>query len=378
MRITRRCLLAGGICSLARGQGTQDDWQAVGRVVAIGDVHGDRDALAAVLKMAGVIDDSGRWTGGRDHVVQVGDIASRGPQTRQAFDFLMRLEPEAAAAGGMLHCLIGNHDAGIMYGDLRNVLPEEYGEFREAGSEELLQRAYEDELASLRKAGRFPATAEALDYHRKSWFERHAPGFVEHQAAFGPNGKYGSWIRRHPAAIRINGTLFVHGGISPKYVRTTRAEMNRTIQRELLDPSRLPPGMTTDTQGPLWYRGFAEEDEGPLEAHLQAVLRFHGVNRIVIGHTVTRTAIMPRFGGRVVNVDIGLSRVYGRPPACLVLTGTSAGVLHRGTKIPVPGRKPGEFEQYLRAVIAADGAASPVEKLLHDPDRRLLGLDSKK
>jgi len=61
-----------------------------------------------------------------------------------------------------------------------------------------------------------------------------------------------------------------------------------------------------------------------------------------------------------------------------VLTGTSADVLHRGTKIPVPGRKPGEFEQYLRAVIAADGAASPVEKLLHDPDRRLLGLDSKK
>jgi hypothetical protein len=279
----------------------------------------------------------------------------------------MRLEPEALSTGGKLHCLIGNHDAGMMYGDLRNVLPEEYLEFREPGSEALQRKAFEEEKESMRKAGRLPSRPQDLEYFTKSWFERHPPGFVEHRAAFGPSGKYGSWIRKNNAAIRINDTLFVHGGISPKYAHMARAEMNRTIQRELLEPSRLPPGMTTDTQGPLWYRGFAEDAETSLETHLQSVLRFHGVSRIVIGHTVTRTAILPRFGGRVVNIDLGLSRFYGRPPACLLLEGGSRYVLHRGVKIPLPGDKRTDFAEYCRAVIAADVQPSPVQKLLDAP-----------
>jgi hypothetical protein len=369
MRITRRSLLTAGVCSLAVAQSRPDDWQGVGRVVAVGDIHGDCDALIAVLKMAGILGDSGRWVGGPSQVVQIGDIPARGPQTRQAYDLLMRLEIEALDSGGMLHPLIGNHDAGVMYGDLRNVQPEEYSEFREAGSEERLAKAFEEETASLRKPGRL-ARAEEFEYHKKTWFERHPPGFVEHRAAFGPDGKYGSWIRRHKAVIRINDTLFVHGGISPKHARRPRAEMNGIIQRELLRPSDLPPGLSTDTQGPLWYRGLAEEEEKTLAAHLQAVLRFHKVNRIVIGHTVTRSAILPRFGGRVINIDLGLSRFYGRPPACLVLEGASPHVLHRGARIPLPGAKPGDFKEYCRKIIAVESKPSPVEKLLQDADKR--------
>lgn len=371
MRLTRRSLLTGGMCSLAAAQNPpQDDWQSIPRVVAIGDVHGDRDALAAVLKMAGVLDDSGAWIGGHTHVVQIGDISARGPQTREAFDLLMRLEGDALSSGGRLHGLIGNHDAGNMYGDLRDVLPEEYGAFRESGSEALIAKAFDEECASLRKAGLFPSRPEDLEYFRRTWFERHPPGFVEHRAAFGPAGKYGSWIRRNNAVIRINDALFVHGGISPKHARIARREINSTVQRELLDPSRVPPGMVTDPQGPLWYRGFAEGEEKPLAPHLQAVMQFHGVNRVVIGHTVTRTAILPRFGGQVINIDLGLSRFYGRPPACLVLDGGLAYVLHRGTRIPWPGAKPGGFEEYCRAVIAADSKPSPMEKLLQNRSGR--------
>jgi hypothetical protein len=370
MQITRRSLLTGAIGSLAAAQTAQDDWRGIGRVVAVGDVHGDLDALIAVLKMASLLDDSEHWIGGRSHVVQIGDIPARGPQTRAAFDFLMRLEIDAAASGGKVHSLIGNHDAGNMYGDLRDVLPEEYGEFRHSESETLVAKAFDEECASLRKAGLFPSRPEDLEYFKRTWFERHPPGFVEHRAAFGPAGKYGSWIRRNNTAIRISDTLFVHGGISPKHSRTARSAMNSTIQRELLDPSRLPPGMATDPQGPLWYRGLAEYEEKPLENHLQAVLRFHGVNRIVIGHTVTRSAILPRFGGRVINIDLGLSRFYGRPPACLVLEGGFPYVLHRGARIPLPGTKAGDFEEYCRAVIAADSKPSPVEKLLQNIERR--------
>jgi hypothetical protein len=156
------------------------------------------------------------------------------------------------------------------------------------------------------------------------------------------------------AVVRINDTLFLHGGISPKHARRPRREFNATVRRELADPERLLPGLATDTQGPLWYRGLAEGEPSELESHLRGVLRFHGVRRIVIGHTVTRTAILPRFESRVVNIDLGLSRFYGRPPACLVMEAASVYVIHRGTKISLPGAGKDELADYLKAVQAAE------------------------
>lgn len=368
MRMSRRSFVAA-TCTLAAeamagAAEIQHTWEGVERIVAIGDVHGDKDALVGVLKMAGMIDAQERWVGGQSHLVQAGDVPARGPQTRKAFDFLMKLETQAAAAGGKLHALIGNHDAGVIYGDLRNVLPEEFGEFREPGSEKPLADAFEDEVDALRRAGRFPSKQAEIDFLKTSWFERHPPGFVEHREAFSPNGPYGSWIRRNNAVILINNTIFLHGGISPRYANKTRGQLNATIRRELSEPARLLPGTATDTQGPLWYRGFAEGETGPIESHLQEVLRFHGVRRIVIGHTVTRTAILPRFGGRVINIDLGLSRFYGRPPACLVIETASAHVIHRGTKIPMPGSRKDELVSYLKTVRAADEQPSPVAELL--------------
>jgi hypothetical protein len=193
---------------------------------------------------------------------------------------------------------------------------------------------------------------------------------MEHRIAFGPAGPYGSWIRRNNTVIRINDSLFVHGGISPKYAGRTRTFFNTTIRKELADPANLIPGLATEIQGPLWYRGFAEEDGPKIEAHLQAVLKFHGVKRIVIGHTVTRSAILPRFGGRVLNIDLGLSRFYGRPPACLLLEDGAATVLHRQVRIPVPGASKPSLLAYLNAVLAADEQPSPVSKLIAEAAAR--------
>src|SRR5260370_18416245 len=129
----------------------------------------------------------------------------------------MRLEQEAIVAGGRVDAIMGNHEVGVMYGDLRNVLPAEYEEFKGDGSEQQLQAAFEREVESLRKQGAWPASPAERDALRASWFERHAPGWVEHRAAFRPSGYYGSWIRHNNAVIRINDSLFLHGAISPKY-----------------------------------------------------------------------------------------------------------------------------------------------------------------
>lgn len=364
--MNRRAFLISGVVLAAGDPPVQDDWQRIQRVVAVGDLHGDKDAFVAVLKMAGLIGEEEHWSGGSAHLVQVGDVPSRGPQSRRAFDFLMRLEKEAAAAEGKVHALIGNHDAGVIYGDLRNVFPEEYGEFRTPDSERLLAAAFEQEWTQLRRAGRLPSDPGALAWLKQSWFERHPPGFVEHRRAFAPSGFYGSWIRSHNAVLRINDTLFVHGGISPKYVAQSRRALNAAIRRELADPDRLLPGTATDTQGPLWYRGLSEGEVAGLESHLERVLRFHQVRRIVTGHAVTRTAIMPRFGGRVIDIDIGLSRFFGRPPACLVLEPESKFVLHRGVKVSLPDPPHENLVQYLKSIEAADEKPSPVSRLLRD------------
>ena len=51
--------------------------RAPGRVVAIGDIHGDPDAARDVLQLAGLVDGAGTWTGGNAWLVQTGDITDR-------------------------------------------------------------------------------------------------------------------------------------------------------------------------------------------------------------------------------------------------------------------------------------------------------------
>src|SRR5947208_15920946 len=98
----RRTFLLGNVLLAAAAPGSQDDWQGIQRIVAVGDIHGDKDAFVAVLRMAGVIDDQERWIGGKTHLVQVGEIPARGPQARGGVDFMMPAGKDAVKAGGKL------------------------------------------------------------------------------------------------------------------------------------------------------------------------------------------------------------------------------------------------------------------------------------
>jgi len=364
-QLTRRALLAAPLLAWPlRAQGNRDDWQGIKRVVAVGDVHGDCDALAAVLKMAGLVNDSADWSGGDSHLVQLGDLLSRGPQSRKAMDLLMKLEKQAGAAGGRVHAFIGNHEAMVMYGDYRSILPEEFAAFRTADSEATLKAAYDQEVNERKQVGGFPTTQQDAEDFKKKWFEYHVPGFAEFKQAFTPDGQYGKWIRSHDVVERVNDVLYLHGGISPKFVSTPIAVMNKTIQTELATPSKLPPGMTTNVDGPLWYRGLSEGDERELAPHVRNVLRTFGVKRIVVGHTVTRSAILPRFNSSVVDIDIGLSKFYGRPPACFLSENGNYFILHNAVKIPLPGPTKPDLITYLKAVAAADPEPALIQKVI--------------
>ena len=72
---------------------------APGRVVAIGDVHGDIDAFLATLTLAGLANSKGAWSGGDAVLVQTGDVLDRGDDEVAILARLDALGAEARAAG---------------------------------------------------------------------------------------------------------------------------------------------------------------------------------------------------------------------------------------------------------------------------------------
>jgi hypothetical protein len=350
----------------------EEDWTGVERVVAIGDVHGDYEQFVAVLRSADLIDAKGSWSGGKTHLVQTGDLLDRGPDSRKAMELLIRLEDEAASAGGRVHALIGNHEAMNLYGDLRYVSQGEYAAFRDADSEkarEALYLEHQKELRSSLPPGQVPAFDEG---YRKKWESDHPLGYAEHRREFGPSGKYGKWIRRHNAVIRIDESLFLHGGISPKYSGLSLREINQRVREELEDFAKLPGGIVMDEEGPLWYRGLALGEEKSLEPHVLTVLKSYKLERMVIGHTFTEGAVTPRFGARVLLIDVGLARLYDPRlrQACLLIEKGKPSALHRGKRIALPSDSGPDLLRYFKQAAALDPSPSSLGRKIADLEAR--------
>jgi hypothetical protein len=339
----------------------EDVWTGVERVVAVGDVHGDYDQFVSVLRSAGLIDPQGKWSGGKAHLVQTGDVLDRGPESRKAMDLLMRLEGEAKSAGGEVHALIGNHEAMILYGDFRYLSEGEIAAFRDAESEKVRDEAYREHQKAVEKSAAPGSAPKFDDAYRKRWEAENPPGLVEFRRAFGPAGIYGKWIRGHNAVIRIDGTLFLHGGISPKFADWTVRRINDQVRVELADFTQLQGGIVMDESGPLWYRGLALRDQS-LEPHVQAILRNYQVDRIAIGHTFTEGAIVPRFGGKVIQIDIGLCRIYDANlrNACLEIEKGKIRAIHRGRRLDLPPDSASDLLRYFKDAAALDPAPSPL------------------
>ena len=337
-----------------------DTWDAVGRVVAVGDIHGDYDQLVTVLRDTGLVDDKTRWVGGKAWLVQTGDRVDRGPDSRKVMDLLQRLEKEAKKAGGAVQALLGNHEAMNMLGDLRYVTPEEFAAFRGPDSERRRDAYWEALQADRKKKGEPPLG----DEERKRFDAEHPLGWVEHRLAFRPDGEYGAWLKRENAVIRVGETLFLHGGLSPKYADFALRDLNEKIRAELADPDPLTALVSQDPDGPLWFRGLAQGDPA-LAAHLEAVLAKHRCRRMVVGHTVTDgNLVFPRYAGRVVQIDVGLSKVYGGPPAALVLEDGKAFAMHRGKKLALPETEGEPVLRYVREVAALEPSPARLQPVI--------------
>jgi hypothetical protein len=385
-------------------------FDAVERVVAIADIHGAYDAMVSTLQSASILNEELQWSGGRSHLVIVGDILDRGPKSRAAMDLLMRLEGEAESAGGQVHVLIGNHESMILTGDMRYVSAEEYAAF--AGEEDAGVRArWFKEF--LDREGGDPVELQQT-------FDNSFPlGYFAMRRAFRPDGRYGQWLLQKNIIAVINGTAFVHGGLPPLVAEIGLEGINGDLQKELVqyvvtlgtlmdahillptdshydydallnnyrpplnadaatlkavaDGIRLGNSSLTSTSGPLWYRnntlcpGIVEEHR--LEAALAAI----GADRVVIGHTPTSTRkVMQRFDGRVIEIDTGmLNFYYSGIGHALVLQGDDLSIVNQAgvdSLLPQPqprnvGRRPGGISTLQLEGLLEQGEIVSVDKL---------------
>lgn len=246
----------------------------------VGDTHGDVDALTAGLKAAGLINEQLAWSGGRSHLVFAGDLTDRGPDVLRLLWFVYRLEREAAAAGGRVHVVLGNHEIMVMLADLRYVHPKE------------------SRIAQLHEAG-----YQQLFDVRESLL--------------------GRWLAAKPAAIRIGTVLITHGGVTDETVQlpieafddTLARYMNEDLFHRWADTSYVPPLDSVSFErrsdffwGPrsvFWHREYVQTDT--LARQLDHVLNAWGATMLVVGHTAV-PQIEARYDGRLIPTH---TRRYG-------------------------------------------------------------------
>ncbi len=213
------------------------------RLLAISDIEGNFYAFQQLLVGNGVIDEDFNWTFGSGHLVLLGDLFDRDINVLPCLWLIYKLEQEAAAQGGRVHFILGNHEEMNLRGDERH-LKEKY-----------------------------------------QWLARELG--VQYYELFSNYAELGQWIRTKNSVEKIGNTLFVHGGISYLVDDSglTLKQINRTVRRyigiaEIDEAGELLMG----NNGPLWYRGYFGGNI--TQRHIERVLQTYQAEQMVVGHTM--------------------------------------------------------------------------------------------
>jgi hypothetical protein len=340
-------------------------WTGVPRAVALGDLHGSYDKLARLLKGTGLVDAELRWSAGADHLVVAGDFLDRGVGDRAVMDLLLRLGRESRAAGGRVHVLLGNHEVMNLLRDTRKVNPLSYRDFADDETTRERRAAW---AAWIRAGSATRGLADlGPDFHNR--FPR---GFFARQRLFSAEGYYGRWLLSLPAIVKIDGVVYLHGGLTEEVAElgieginrrvagalTRHLEARRVLEqedivrpwmrlqevREAAEEALEQPVALADVreaarvlaetaddpllggQGPLWYRGSSLEDERLERRMLERSLDLLGARAMVVAHSYTGgNRITSRFHGRLFRIDHGI--LQSERPLALVVEGNEALVL---------------------------------------------------
>jgi Calcineurin-like phosphoesterase/HipA-like kinase len=365
--------------------GANYDISTPARVVAFGDVHGAFTDWSSLLRELGVIDEQMNWSGGNTHLVSLGDLLDRGPDSRKVVELLMKLDQQAEQAGGAVHMVLGNHEVMVMTGDLRYVSPQEFAAF--AGDETQADR---DALFAQYRSFNPEGDEAAL---RQTFDDQYPAGFVALRKAFSQEGALGSWLVQQPFVVKVNDKVYMHGGIASVASEDSLATLNGKLQGELkafldsMDTLRAagvmpwyvdyhdrlaflnaraeefvaanPKAKTQpdwfpalkqvfeaqqafvfSDDSPNWYRGTAMCHPYAESFNTERFLKQVGAKQLVMGHTPTSGNVHERMDGLAIRLDTGmLASVYKGRASALVSQGGKDYVHYLGSSEkaqPVP------------------------------------------
>lgn len=325
-------------------------------VIVIGDVHGAYKEVTELLSSLKVIDDKLNWQAGSKHLVSLGDLVDRGKDSRKVIELIMQLKRQALTAGGDVHLVLGNHEVMLMTGDFRYVSKIEFAAFKAEETPEERKKLFE-QYKNFNSKG-----------NQESFEQTFPIGFIGLFKAYQADGKIGKWLRKNGnAVLKVNNSLFVHGGISDQTVNSSLSEINNeftdnlnahdTALQQLTKNGLLPftlknyrgVNIVNDTylaleqetgtwkksaeqflslqdsilfrsSGPFWYRGNAYCPELSESYILEDAQSVYGVERIVIGHSVKYGQLISRINGQVILADTGmLTEYYNGTPSAVII-----------------------------------------------------------
>jgi len=236
-------------------------------IYAVSDVHGGYDRLAAlllankVLARAPATAKDAHWGAGAAALVVTGDLIDKGPLGLEVIDFLMALEVDARASGGLVVVTLGNHEAEFLVDPANS---------KASGPDGIDAELSADGIA--------PATlASATD----------------------PRG---AWIRVLPFGARVGGWFFSHAGDTGGRaldVLGSTLEAAVKAHADYNDPAIV--GTTSILESRSWYTSAVVTQNA-------AAL---GVKHIVFGHDPNalgpKGAIATSFGNALLRIDCGMS-----------------------------------------------------------------------
>jgi hypothetical protein len=263
---------------------------ACSRIISIGDIHGDFEALLSALYKSNVINKKGHWIGGNTIVIQVGDFVDRGGRGHMSqptdnneeelhiLQYMNYLHKKSVKQGGGVFMLIGNHE-------LMNIL----GDFRYADS-------------------------------------GHIDGFGgtnKRRKLFRPGGKMAQRLACHTCGImKIGSWVFVHGGFLPKYAKQySLDDINIIVRNIILGNTRKEhidanmEGLLFGDDGIFWTRTYSSKENQEACNLSNSTLELLQVPKekggIVVGHTIQEN-INSICNNRVWRIDTGMSEAFGK------------------------------------------------------------------
>ena len=246
-------------------------WPMPEQLLAVSDIEGNHDALMGFLKGNKVLDEAGAWTFGKGHLVFVGDIVDRGDKVTEVLNAIMRLEREAAAGGGRVHFVLGNHEAMVLSGDVRYIHPK------------------------------YETVCEITG--------------MPYETLLGANTLLGRWLRTRNAVVCIGDWMFVHAGYSPELdaLAISPDALNAKVRAGLggepwPKPRTLKDHPVWHKHGPLWYRGYHQRHQDDFgsttSTQAAAITTRHGVKHIAVGHTVVDDVSWLDTDRRLLGIDV--------------------------------------------------------------------------